>query len=395
MDLTALAHAVAAELRQREPDRQVAFDIQPDLTGQGDPGLLKVVLENLLGNAWKFTGKKPSATITFGRTEHQGLPAFFVRDDGAGFDMSHASKLFGAFQRLHSQREFPGNGIGLATVQRIIHRHGGQVWAESPPGQGATFYFTLPMQGVRMSEKVILLVEDNQDDEELALLAFEQSRIANEMVVVRDGQEALDYFFGTEANAGKDAKEMPQLVLLDLKLPKVDGLEVLRRLRADPRTRRLPVVMLTSSREEEDLLTELRPGGQQLRPQAGGICPLRRSHPPAPDVLAGAQRVPHEPKVNAHVHPPACADRRGLAGRCRAGAAGAVARRLRHRLEARRDGRGDARGSRGAARGTSSSPTTRCRASVRQRPSPSAGRQIRTCRSSSFRAPSAKSGRSR
>ena len=106
-----------------------------------------------------------------------------------------------------------------------------------------------------MSDKVILLVEDNQDDEELAMLAFDRSRIANEMVVVRDGQEALDYFFGTEANVGKDAKALPQLVLLDLKLPKVDGLEVLRRLRADPRTRRLPVVMLTSSREEEDLLT--------------------------------------------------------------------------------------------------------------------------------------------
>jgi light-regulated signal transduction histidine kinase (bacteriophytochrome) len=146
VDLTGLAQAVAAELRQREPSRRVSFDIQSDLTGQGDPGLLKVVLENLLGNAWKFTEKKSSATIAFGKAEHQGRPAYFVRDDGAGFDMSHADKLFGAFQRLHPQRDFPGNGIGLATVQRIIHRHGGQVWAESPPGKGATFYFTLPMK---------------------------------------------------------------------------------------------------------------------------------------------------------------------------------------------------------------------------------------------------------
>lgn len=106
-----------------------------------------------------------------------------------------------------------------------------------------------------MSEKIILLVEDNEDDEELALLAFERSRIANAMVVVRDGQEALDYFFGTETNGGKDAKAMPQLVLLDLKLPKVGGLDVLKRLRADPKTRRLPVVILTSSKEEEDMLT--------------------------------------------------------------------------------------------------------------------------------------------
>lgn len=106
-----------------------------------------------------------------------------------------------------------------------------------------------------MSEKVILLVEDNPDDEELSILAFEQSRIANEMAVVRDGQEALDYLLGTAANAGKDARPLPALVLLDLKLPKVDGLDVLRQLRADPRTRRLPIVVLTSSREEEDLLS--------------------------------------------------------------------------------------------------------------------------------------------
>lgn len=105
-----------------------------------------------------------------------------------------------------------------------------------------------------MSEKIILLVEDNQDDEELAVLAFERSRIANRMVIVRDGQEALDYLFGTVANGGRDTRVLPQLVLLDLKLPKVSGLEVLRRLRADPRTRRLPVVVLTSSKEEQDLL---------------------------------------------------------------------------------------------------------------------------------------------
>lgn len=106
-----------------------------------------------------------------------------------------------------------------------------------------------------MSQKTILLVEDNPDDEELALLAFERSRIANAMVVVRDGQEALDYLLGTEANGGKDAKELPQVVLLDLKLPKVDGIEVLRRLRAVSKTRCLPIVMLTSSREEDDLVT--------------------------------------------------------------------------------------------------------------------------------------------
>jgi two-component system, response regulator len=105
-----------------------------------------------------------------------------------------------------------------------------------------------------MSEKIILLVEDNQDDEELTVLAYERSRIANRMIIVRDGQEALDYFFGSVANGGRDPGVLPQLVLLDLKLPKVSGLEVLRRLRADARTRRLPVVVLTSSKEEQDLL---------------------------------------------------------------------------------------------------------------------------------------------
>lgn len=148
VDLTALAEAIAAELRGGEPDRDVAFVIEPGLSAIGDAALLGVALENLLGNAWKFTSKKPSANITLGREQHQAAPAFFVRDDGAGFDMAHISKLFGAFQRLHSQREFPGNGVGLATVQRIVHRHGGQVWAEGVPGQGATVHFTLP-QGER------------------------------------------------------------------------------------------------------------------------------------------------------------------------------------------------------------------------------------------------------
>ena len=105
-----------------------------------------------------------------------------------------------------------------------------------------------------MSQKVILLVEDNADDEELALLAFEKSNIANEVVVARDGEEALDYLFGTGTYAGRDVSVLPQVVLLDLKLPKIDGLEVLKRLRADPRTRRLPIVILTSSREEQDLI---------------------------------------------------------------------------------------------------------------------------------------------
>ena len=143
VDLSGLAQTIAAELREREPERQVEFAIADGVTSHGDSHLLRVALENLLGNAWKFTGKHPSARIEFGATSDQGQQAYFVRDDGAGFDMTYADKLFGAFQRLHPGTDFTGTGIGLATVQRVIHRHGGRIWAEGAVEQGATFFFTL------------------------------------------------------------------------------------------------------------------------------------------------------------------------------------------------------------------------------------------------------------
>jgi PAS domain S-box-containing protein len=144
VDLSAMAEAIAAELQRQDPSRAVEFNIVPGLTTNGDARLLRVVLENLLGNAWKFTGKEGQARIVFGmQTDPDGTPVFVVRDNGAGFDMTYADKLFGAFQRLHRMSEFQGTGIGLATVQRIVRRHGGRVWAEGEVGQGATFYFTL------------------------------------------------------------------------------------------------------------------------------------------------------------------------------------------------------------------------------------------------------------
>jgi light-regulated signal transduction histidine kinase (bacteriophytochrome) len=115
----------------------------PALVAEGDPRLLAVVVQNLLGNAWKFTSKKPESRIEFGRELSRGRAAFFVRDNGAGFDMAYADKLFGAFQRLHAMTEFEGTGIGLATVYRILRRHGGDIWAEGKLNEGATFYFTL------------------------------------------------------------------------------------------------------------------------------------------------------------------------------------------------------------------------------------------------------------
>jgi PAS domain S-box-containing protein len=143
VDLSALAQDIIERLQQDEPQRKVIFNIQTGVTAEGDTHLLEAVLSNLLGNAFKFTAKRPEARIEFGQTEIQGQHVFFVRDNGAGFDMAYSQKLFGAFQRMHKASEFPGTGIGLATVQRVIHRHGGRVWAEAEVGHGATFFFTL------------------------------------------------------------------------------------------------------------------------------------------------------------------------------------------------------------------------------------------------------------
>jgi signal transduction histidine kinase len=143
VDLSALATMILSRLQESEPERKVELRIRPGVVVSGDGQLLRIALENLLENAWKFSGKQPEARIEFGVTQASGEPTYFVRDNGAGFDMTYVDRLFGPFQRLHPQVEFPGSGIGLATVQRIIHRHGGRVWAEGLVGQGATFQFTL------------------------------------------------------------------------------------------------------------------------------------------------------------------------------------------------------------------------------------------------------------
>jgi PAS domain S-box-containing protein len=143
IDLSKLAGEVAQEIQSQEPARSVALNIAAGLEAEGDSRLLRVALQNLIGNAWKFTSKREKAQIEFGAQGVNGGEAYFVRDNGAGFEQSYASRLFGAFQRLHTAREFPGTGIGLATVQRIIRRHGGTVWAEGTVNQGATVYFTL------------------------------------------------------------------------------------------------------------------------------------------------------------------------------------------------------------------------------------------------------------
>jgi light-regulated signal transduction histidine kinase (bacteriophytochrome) len=145
VDLSALVQEQVAELQRDEPERCVDLHLTPNLTAWADQTLMQVVIINLVQNAWKFTSHHPHAHITFSQTQQNGETVYFLQDDGAGFDMAYANQLFGVFQRLHNTDEFPGTGIGLATVQRIIHRHGGRVWAEATVEQGATLSFTLPL----------------------------------------------------------------------------------------------------------------------------------------------------------------------------------------------------------------------------------------------------------
>ncbi|WP_455205690.1 PAS domain S-box protein [Kaarinaea lacus] len=146
VDLTQMAKETVEKLQHDDPHRRVDIDIKPDLKTVGDKRLLQIALDNLLGNAWKYTKKSADPKFSFGMTRENGETIYYIKDNGAGFDMKYANKLFGAFQRLHSSNEFEGTGVGLATVQRIINRHGGRIWAEAEVGRGAAFYFTLNVE---------------------------------------------------------------------------------------------------------------------------------------------------------------------------------------------------------------------------------------------------------
>jgi light-regulated signal transduction histidine kinase (bacteriophytochrome) len=143
VDLTAIARRIFGDLSARDPARKVDIIVADGLTGKGDARLVMVLLENLLGNAWKFTSKQPSARVEVASEVRDGESVFLVRDNGVGFDMGYANKLFAPFQRLHSDSEFQGTGVGLATVQRVVTRHRGRIWTDAAPGKGATFFFTL------------------------------------------------------------------------------------------------------------------------------------------------------------------------------------------------------------------------------------------------------------
>jgi light-regulated signal transduction histidine kinase (bacteriophytochrome) len=143
VNLSNLAESIAADIKATQPERHVEFVIQPEMTALGDIKLLDVALRNLMENSWKYTNKSSLARIELGVNSRDGKQVYFLADNGAGFDLKYADRLFQPFRRLHSDEEFPGTGIGLATVQRVIHRHGGRIWADSEIGKGATFYFTL------------------------------------------------------------------------------------------------------------------------------------------------------------------------------------------------------------------------------------------------------------
>ena len=143
IDLTALARRVAEELRRAQPQHQVRVEIADGLEAMGEADLLQIALENLFDNAWKFTANTPRPLVELGSQNHAGEVVFVLRDNGAGFDMRYADKLFAPFQRLHRSDDYPGTGIGLATIQRIVRRHGGRIWAEAEVDRGAAFYFTL------------------------------------------------------------------------------------------------------------------------------------------------------------------------------------------------------------------------------------------------------------
>ena len=264
-----MVEEVIAELQPECEGRNIEWNFGNLPFVECDPVLMKQVFQNLIANALKFTRPRSPAVIEIGQSDQEGKPVVFVRDNGVGFNMKYADKLFGVFQRLHRPEDFEGTGVGLATVHRIIHKHGGRIWTEAQLDKGATFYFTLgaaEKTGIQTQSRCggrpsmtqrqieILLVEDNQDDVELTLHALRKEKLANNIHVARDGEEALEFLFCNGAHSERCSEPQLKLVLFDLKLPKVDGMEVLRRIKADARTRTIPVVILTSSREERDMV---------------------------------------------------------------------------------------------------------------------------------------------
>ena len=226
-----LVRQTVEDLRSQREGRHIEIR-QGDLPPcEGDPALLKQVWINLLANAQKYTRQRANAVIEIGCTLHENGTIYFVRDNGAGFDMQYAGKLFGVFQRLHRAEDFEGTGVGLAIVQRIIQRHGGRIWAEAAVDRGATFYFTLPRRGDIMNERHRRRASAGRG---------QPPRSGTDPACVEEGPPEQSYrgcpgrsrgisisSFATGPHVGRAIEDTPKVILLDLKLPKVDGLEVL------------------------------------------------------------------------------------------------------------------------------------------------------------------------
>lgn len=228
----------------------------PDISS--DQTMMGVIWQNLIDNAFKYSQKKENPEISIWAEVDRTGVTYFIKDNGSGFDMRHYQKLFGIFQRLHSQQEFDGTGVGLANVQRTINKHNGTIFRSWRAGQRChiPILFTLLKTLVMNKENTIdlLLVEDRQEDAELALMALEKHKLLNNIKWVRDGQEALDFLFCEGQFSDRKNVVNPKLTLLDLKMPKVSGLEVIEAVRSNPQTKTIPTVALTTSREHNDRL---------------------------------------------------------------------------------------------------------------------------------------------
>jgi len=251
---------VVRDARQQAKGRSISVSVGETPTAWGDPPLLKQVFANLIQNAFKYTRMRAEAVIEIGSCEIGGERVFFVRDNGAGFDMEYADKLFGVFQRLHRVEDFEGTGVGLRSCNASSSVMAAASGLKRPSTKARHSTLQRRFQSMSDQRAEILLVEDNPNDVKLTLNAFATANLANSVHVARDGVEALEYLFGAEQNSGQKIPNPPKLVLLDLKLPRLDGHEVLKRIKGDPRTSGIPVVVLTSSSEERDVMRTYQNG---------------------------------------------------------------------------------------------------------------------------------------